>query len=143
MKELERIYDRLLLNYAIKKCLLENGDLTDEKKEKLNNYIKEAKKEIRNYYKILERNKYLYHGENGEMYGKRINTGGDWDSFWEKYFFEGECWTEEEKREFIEDNWIHYKPSPYDCTGQVFTWSISCFNVPGGVVCYIRNALDV
>lgn len=75
--------------------------------------------------------------------GYIVNGGGDYDYSWEKIFFPGEYWTDEEKNEFIEWNWHHYVPTYYDCTGQIFTWSIDCFNVPSGVVCYIREAMDV
>jgi hypothetical protein len=72
-----------------------------------------------------------------------VNSGGDYDSWWIKVFFPGESWTDEEKDEFIAYAWIPYRWSPYDCTGQTFTQSISCFNVPSGVVAYVREALDV
>jgi hypothetical protein len=75
--------------------------------------------------------------------GLIVNGGGDYDSWWIKVFFPGESWTDEEKDEFIAYAWIPYRWSPYDCTRQTFTQSISCFNVPSGVVAYVREALDV
>lgn len=54
-----------------------------------------------------------------------------------------ERWTDEEKAEFVEENWIYCRPSQYDCTGQIFTTRIDCFNMPRGVVVYIMEAMDV
>ena len=72
-----------------------------------------------------------------------VNGGGEFDYRWMKVFFPGERWTDEEKAEFVEENWIYCRPSQYDCTGQIFTTGIDCFNVPSGVVVYIREAMDV
>lgn len=72
-----------------------------------------------------------------------VASGGDWDSWWMKVFFPNEHWSKEEMDIFIEYNWRHATPSQYDCTGQLFTWAIDCFNVPSGVVAYIREAIDV
>lgn len=72
-----------------------------------------------------------------------VNGGGSWEDRWIKVFFPGEQWAEEEKLKFIDDNWKECRYSAYDCTGDVFTWAIDCFNVPAGVVCYIREAIDV
>ena len=125
--ELLKIYEELV-DECFKRNLPDKAEYGMEK-------IKEIKREIRN------RNngkKYLYNN-----YGEIVNCGGDYDSFWQKIFFPGERWTDEEKNEFIEENWIHAMPSQYDCTGQTFTWAIDVFNVPSGVVAYIRNAIDV
>ena len=143
MRDVKRLYDKLFLNKYIEDALYKEGILTNDKKEQLNDLNREIKKEIRESYKEKERRQYLYHEKDGKGYGRIVNGGGDWDGFWQKIFFEGECWTEEEKREFIEDNWVNPEPSQYDCTGQEFTWAIDCFNVPSGVVCYIRYAVDV
>lgn len=51
----------------------------------------------------------------------------DGESCWYKEFY-NEPFTEEEKREFIEENWQHIY-SPYDCTGQWFTRYIVICNV--------------
>ena len=72
-----------------------------------------------------------------------VNSGGDYDGVWTKVFFPGERWDKEAMREFIDSNWTCCPNSPYDCTGAIFTWAIDCFNVPSGVVVYIREAMDV
>ena len=122
-------------------------DITDDAKcaaiKSLDEKIIERKREYRAALKGKWWDNYLYPGTDGKGYGKIVACGGEWDSFWRKIFFEGEHWTEEEIREFIDDNWVSCKLGPYDCTGQRFTWAIDCFNVPSGVVCYIREALDV
>lgn len=79
---------------------------------------KQIKKEIRDTYKEqsrqLEEPQPHYNDEYGE-------------SCWYKEWF-SEPFTEEEKREWIEDHWITIN-SPYDCTGKWFTQSIQIFNV--------------
>ena len=124
--------------YFIKKLLVEEGRYKGEVKRKYDDKIIKLKKEYRKRLKEENSPKYLFNN-----YGEIVNFGGNYDWFWQKVFFTGEHWTEEEKKEFIEDAWIHAKPSQYDCTGQVFTWAIDVFNVPSGVVAYIRNAIDV
>jgi hypothetical protein len=115
-----------------------NGD--KEKIELINNKIIECKKEYRKWLK--ERHDLYY-----DYYGKPIGiiTASHWeyDSGWMKVFIKDQHWSEEEKLKFIEDNWIHCRYSAYDCTGQIFTWAIDVFNIPSGVVAYIRNAMDV
>lgn len=137
---LKDMYIRLMLD---KWCLdkANSRKLAEEKKEYEDLLIKH-KRELRAKLKN-NHNRYLYPGNDGNGYGKIVAYGGSYDSFWEKIFFEGEHWTDEEKDQFIAANWITAKPSQYDCTGQVFTWAINVFNVPNGVVAYIRNGLDV
>lgn len=130
-------YDSLELDYYIKRCLVNEGRYKGEVKRKLDKKIVEHKRKYRAELRRRNGKKYLY-----DNYGEIVNGGGDFDHFWQKIFFPGECWTEEEKNEFIEENWTHYKWSPYDCTGQIFTWAIDVFNVPSGVVAYIREAID-
>lgn len=52
--------------------------------------------------------------------------GDDWESYYSKEFFHS-TFTEEEKEEFIESQWIRIY-SPYDCTGRKFTTSIRICN---------------
>lgn len=132
---MDRNFEILFVDKIIKKSLVEQGVYKGERRQKLEAKIAEHKVEYR---RALKQKKYLF-GEYGEI----VNSGGDWDSFWEKVFFPGERWTPEEIKEFVDENWIYCKPSPYDCTGQVFTWAIDVFNVPAGVVAYLRYALDV
>lgn len=139
-----RIYfEYLSLHNEIKNTLAQRGDLTEEKKNLIDERIAEHKKEYRAWLKRRYGKKYLYPGKDGNGYGEIVAVGGKYDSCWTKVFFPGEHWDEEEKHEFIEANWKHYKPTYYDCTGQIFTWAIDVFNLPSGVVAYIRDAMDV
>lgn len=133
--------DHLMVDMAVKNQLIKENAYKGKRKKVLDSYIIKDKKRYRASLKTKK--KYLYPGKDGNGYGEIVNGGGDYDSFWQKVFFKGEHWTEEEKREFIEDAWIYAKPSQYDCTGQIFTRAIDMFNVPNGVVVYIRSAIDV
>ena len=75
--------------------------------------------------------------------GILVNRLGDWDWCISKYFYPGVHWTEEEKREYKEYNWIESPNSPYDCTGKIFTCWIQIFDVPKGTIVYIRENMDV
>ena len=74
-----------------------------------------------------------------------IHYSEDGESCWWKEYFD-EPFTEEEKREFIEDRWVHIY-SPYDCTGQWFTSRIAICNVNTSFgaksVAYFKMGLDV
>ena len=130
------LYMEIMMDKTIKNELVKRNQYRGATREKMEKHLAKAKKRYRSHLKEEAEKKYLYGGE-------IVASGGGYDSFWQKIFFKDDHWTEEEKQEFIEAAWIHAKPSQYDCTGQVFTWAIDVFNVPNGVVAYIRNALDV
>lgn len=130
-------YVHLEIDYCIRSFLVKEGKYKGEVKRKLDERIVENKRKYRAELRRRNGKKYLY-----DNYGEIVNGGGDFDGCWQKIFFPGECWTEEEKKEFIEENWHHYRPTFYDCTGQIFTIGIDVFNVPNGVVAYIREAID-
>lgn len=134
---------RLMMNYEIKKTILDRGDVPEEKLELINKRIIEVKREYRRALKGHWWDHYLYPGEDFKGYGEIVFQHWDYDSGYRKIFFKDEHWTPEEMKEFIDDNWHNATPSQYDCTGQIFTWAIDCFNVPSGVVAYIREAIDV
>ena len=118
---------------------IKEGKYKGKIKKKCDAKIAEKKKECRAAMKEKERkSRYMFPG-----YGEIVNSGGDWDSCWMKVFFKGEHWTEEEIEEFLEDNWRYVRYPAYDCTGDLFTLGIEVFNVPGGVVAYLREAVDV
>ena len=106
--------------------------------KKAKEHLDKAKRKYRDHLKLQGNNHYENYAN-----GFIINGGGEFDYQWMKVFFPGEKWTDEEKAEFVEENWIYCRPSQYDCTGQIFTTGIDCFNVPRGVVVYIREAMDV
>ena len=96
------------------------------------------KKKWRNWLKQQNDNHYEWY-KNGYI----VNGGGEWDCRWIKVFFPGEHWSREKMIEFSEDNWKECRYSAYDCTGDIFTSRISCFNVPSGVVVYIKENMDI
>lgn len=100
--------------------------------------LAEHKRKYREYLKNRNNDRYRDY-KNGHV----VNHGGEYDSIWVKVFFPGERWTPEEVEEFREENWKRCRYSAYDCTGDIFTWAIDCFNVPSGVICYIREGMDV
>ncbi len=64
------------------------------------------------------------------------------------YILRVEC-PEYVKTKFDAEEWFHeneelfYYPSPYDCTGQLFTSWHSLFNVNGKWICYYGISCDV
>ena len=56
-----------------------------------------------------------------------IHYSEDGESYWYKEWFDSP-FTEEEKREFVEDNWVHIN-LPWTPTGQWFTSHIAVCNV--------------
>lgn len=74
-----------------------------------------------------------------------IHYSEDGESCWYKRYY-NTPFTEEEKQEFIEDNW-KYINSPYDCTGHWFTRHIAVCNVHTSfgskAVAYFFMGLDV
>lgn len=128
----------LMVDYEIRKILSDNGD-DQSAIECIDNEIIKHKREYRKLLKKEYEASRRFYDTNGEI----VAHGGDFDMCWFKIFFPGEKWTDEEKNEFVEIFWKPYIPSIYDCTGQIFTTSISCFNVPRGVVVYIKEAMDI
>jgi hypothetical protein len=98
------------------------------------------KRELR---RLLKEKNNLYYGPYENPIGEITFVIGDYDGCIIKVFVPDENWTDEEKREFISENWKEYQPSQYDCTGQIFTNWIKVINVPAGVVIYINERRDV
>lgn len=65
---------------------------------------------------------------------------------WKEYgYFDGSGMTDDEVREYIDEN-IRVRPpySPYDCTGRAFTWLVDWHRNPSGLISYInRMTLDL
>ena len=135
------VYLSLKIDEEIKKWLIKEGKYNGEAKKSFDAINIEHKREYRK--KLKERHDLYYRPYGRKPAGVITASGGEYEYGWMKVFFEGEHWADEEKQEFIEDNWEHYIPSQYDCTGQVFTTGIYVFNVPRGVVVYIKEAMDV
>ena len=106
--------------------------------KKAKEHLDKAKRKYRAHLKLQDNNRYENYAN-----GFIVNGGGEFENHWMKVVFPGEKWTKVEKDEFIDENWIYCEPSQYDCTGQIFTRWIKCFNVPKGVVVYIMEAIDV
>lgn len=75
-----------------------------------------------------------------DNYGWKTAFYGDESITYKKFF--PFYFTEEEKKEFIEDKWQHIY-SPYDCTGQWFTRSIEFFRTANGTWVYHFEGLDI
>lgn len=131
--------DKIILSQEFLKILKDRGETSHVELYALEGKIVKYKRDYRKKLKAEDKRFQSFRGTNGKI----VNFGGDWDSYWTKVFFDGEHWTDEEKDQFREAVWIHYVPTYYDCTGQVFTWAVDCFNVPRGVMCYVRDCLDV
>ena len=78
-----------------------------------------------------------YKDENGFDFVTARDSGDSslWKTFTEEKF------TDEEKRELMDEWWIHIY-SPYDCTGKEFTQWIGFFEVPNGTWIYHRKGID-
>lgn len=122
-------------SYEIIKWITEDEMLTQEQKLR---FTKDIKADLRKVLKPLDTDPFK------ETYHYRDEYG---ESYYIKEFFDMP-FTEEEKEEFIEDQWRHIY-SPFDCTGQSFTRYISIFNFkePNGFgarsVVYHFLSLDV
>ena len=120
-----------------------NDLLIERKKATKRDIIKYIDNAIHRYtIKEREDRRWFEHLDESRPY-KILNRGyaEDGESIWEKRLYPGSRWSETEKLNFIEESWV-YINSPYDCTGQWFTWAIDVFNVPAGVVVYIFSAID-
>ena len=116
--------------------LISDGTYSDEAKHHLDERSADIKRKHRKWLKEKYKPQYLYGG-------KIVAQHWDYDSGYRKLFFANQHWSDEEKEDFADAHWRYCRKSPYDCTGDIFTWAIDCFNVPSGVVVYIREAMDV
>ena len=118
------------INFIMNDC-----DIAEMPREKRLKIAESFKREVR------QRNK---HSEEDVIHFGGKNYG---DSFYSKEFFD-QPFTEEEKEEYIDSNWIRIN-SPLDCTGLKFTNAIYIFNFkePNGIgarsVVYHWYGLDV
>lgn len=68
------------------------------------------------------------------------DDSGEW---WKEYCIITDAeFTDEELREIIEEEWIHIY-SPYDCTGKVFTSSLTATRMPCGILFVHCKGVDV
>ena len=135
-----RYHEKQMVNQFCLEYVGQRGD--EEAIKKIKEKIASDKRDYRRELRMEDlRQKRNYHARFGD--GTVVNEGGDWDYCWYKVFFPNERWTDEEKREYADYVWIRYVPTYYDCTGQIFTRFVDAFNVPNGVVVYIRDCMDV
>ena len=133
-------YERIMLDkMIIEELIKKNTRSSNEKLKKAEWHLIKDKRVFRNYLKTSDHRKQYRDYKNSEIVG----YGGTYDSGWMKILFKGERWSKEEKEKFIRNNWRHRRFSAYDCTGDIFTWGIDVFNVPSGVVVYIREGKDI
>ena len=125
---------RIILN----EWLIFRKEAVAEGKSDLVKQIDKAIHERKLRYRQYERDYTSYYPYKVVMRGE----SDDGESFWEKRLFPEARWADDEIEEYIESEWIYIR-SAYDCTGKVFTWRISVFNTPKGVVAYHFYALDV
>lgn len=135
-------YKNLLFNLRMKEWMIKEGKYDGVNKEWIDDLIIKSKRKIRKALKQREMTKYLYPGRDGNGYGEIVNGKWDFDTGWKKVFFPSEHWSDREIEEFREENWKHIRYSAYDCTNDVYTDGIDVFNVPNGVVAYIRESVD-
>ena len=81
-------------------------------------------KSVENFKKRIREKIKRYNNRRAE---DNIHYSEDGERCWYKEWFDYH-FTEEDKREFIEDRWVHIY-SPYDCTGKWFTSHIAVCNV--------------
>lgn len=129
---------RNALYESLQLCKLIYDSAPVESRAVAKEHLDEAKRKWRRYLRL----KYDDHFEE-YVNGYVVNGGGTDEYRWTKVLFPGETWDSEDIEEFIQENWRTCRNSPYDCTGDIFTCRIECFNIPSGVVCYIMEAMDV
>lgn len=91
----------------------------------------EMRKAMRNYIEPLQSLTAKVH---------RVYT--DAESMAEFYIMQDTGWTDEDIQNFIEENWIRIN-SMYDCTGKMFTVSLSVKRIPIGLSVVHHTALDI
>lgn len=131
------IYDSYIKNYrdartweSLLRDAKEDGKLDrPERKE----HYDEIKRAIRRFYK-----KVCDKANSGE-------TGfGEFDHFTRKYPLPEHIKSREDAVEYMEDEWVHCRPSQYDCTGQIFTTGYCVFQKSDGRWwAYHMMAMDV
>ena len=120
MSQYYHYYDKreLRKDYELLQDLIELCTQSNVNKEKRMKGVATFKRQLRD-------NLARYNERNEEQ--NQIHYSEDGESCWYKEYFSSP-FTEEEKREYIKENWIRIN-SPYDCTGQRFTTHIAVFNV--------------
>lgn len=99
--------------YIIIKWIMEDDNLTLEQKLK---HTKEFKRDIRRICRPLK----------VDPFEETTHSQGHLESYYIKEFFDVP-FTEEEKEEFIKEQWRHIN-CPWDCTGLAFTQRIEICN---------------
>lgn len=104
-------------------------DIDPELEEKRNEYIRNKKKEIRDFLK--------------KKSDRRLINESDYGSYTELIELPDFIESKEEATEYFEEEeWRHYYPSPYDCTGQWFTSGYKVFQRRGKWMAYHRMCCD-
>lgn len=102
-----------------------------------NEHIKALKAEVRNRHR-----RWLERAEEGEWLCRHGDEGYGYE--YRKTVYDG-VFTDEEVAEYKEEEWVHYRPREYDCTGQWFTRRIAVFPIEatGKTIVYHMMACDI
>jgi hypothetical protein len=109
--EKEEIRNEISLLKALMEIKVEKEVSRQQRLKSVENFKKRVREKIKRY---NNREDNIHYNEDGES------------CWWKEYF--NEPFTEEEKREFIEDSWQHIN-LPWSPTGQWFTSHIAVCNV--------------
>lgn len=134
MSEYFNIYNQYMKSYRDVGCWLtllreaeRDGKPMDNEK-----YI-EIKRAIRKFYKGV-----------CDRANRDENKFGHFDSYTHRYPLPEWIKTEDEAVEYMEEHEVmEYDPSPYDCTGQLFTSGYKVFCRNGRWHCYHHISMDV
>ena len=132
-REKEELRGDIAILKVLEKWMIEKGIPRDEYLKKLEKHKKRIRQKLKDIYERDENNEIVF---GADEYG---------EGWIEKEWYDSP-FTEEEKEEYIENNWrrIH---SAFDCTGQSFTRWISIFNIDTSfgkrAVVYHAMGLDV
>ena len=134
MKESRFYLATMRMLEEFKKDAIKNCSYKGNFREAVEDSITEERKKYRYALKEEAKPRYLYLNDDGTGRGEIIASGMFYRR-WKKVFFPGERWTDEEIQQFHERNWREPRLG-----SSTYTWYVKAFNVPSGVVAYIREA---
>ena len=131
--EKENLREDILILKYLNQLMIDKGVSHEEYLKKLEKHKKRIRRNLKNIYERDEEREMIFHAaEDGTSWIKK-----EW---YDSYF------TDEEKEDYIESNWITIN-SAYDCTALPYTQSISIFNIDTSfgkrAVVYHSIGLDV
>ena len=131
------LYENLAMwESLMKECPTDNAEIL----EKRNDHLVHLKREIRFARNRMSNNRYAVSAR--FPYRHRFINDNDDGSVSEYWYEPDEGETDEELNEYI-DSMTMEVHSPYDCSGQRFTWDINWKRTPYGIRFIHRTALDI